>query len=71
MVSSCMMIDAVMYGMIPRANTASALERAPGEQVEEAEHAAALVEHLLTASSVDPRHRHVASRTGRRAIMAA
>ena len=37
-----MMIDAVMYGMIPRAKIANVGERAAGEQVEEAEDAARL-----------------------------
>ncbi len=32
------MMDAVMYGMIPRKNTETAVERATREQVEEAEH---------------------------------
>ena len=35
-----MMIDAVMYGMIPRAKMAKLGERAAREQLEEAEHAA-------------------------------
>ena len=35
--SSCMMIDAVMYGMIPSEEDGRARERAAGEQVEEAD----------------------------------
>ena len=37
------MIDAVMYGMIPSANTAAARQRAAREQVEEADRAPAPV----------------------------
>ena len=35
------MIDAVMYGMMPSANTATRRERAAGEEVEEADDAGA------------------------------
>ena len=41
-ISSWMMIELVMYGMIPSPNTANLVERPAGEQVEEAEHAAVL-----------------------------
>ena len=56
------MIEAVMYGMMPRANTASLRQRAAREQVEEAEHAgAAALEELLERRGVDARHGHVSA----------
>ncbi len=54
-----MMIDAVMYGMIPRKKMETAVERAAREQVEEAEHAARALRlrlQLLDGLEVDVRH---------------
>ena len=55
------MIDDVMYGMIPSANTANWVMRAAGEQLEEAEHAAlvGLALQVLERTEVDARHREV------------
>ena len=57
-----MMIDAVMYGMIPRKKTDDRGERAAGEQVEQPEHAARALRlrlQLLDGLEVDVGHRDV------------
>jgi hypothetical protein len=56
------MIDAEMYGMMPSANTERRLKRAAGEEVEEAEHAAAhRLEELRERDRIDARRRNVRS----------
>ena len=60
-VSSCMMIELVMYGMIPSENTANRVERAAGEQVDElaARRRLAWLLQAAGAREVDVRHRDV------------
>ena len=54
------MIDAVMYGMIPRKNTATFVERAAGEEVEERDDTACVrVLQFLDRAEVDVRNRDV------------
>ena len=62
-----MMIDAVMYGMIPSAKTANWVMAPPEKVWRKLEHAALVGAGLevLDGRQVDARHRDVRRRTGR------
>ena len=63
-VSSCMMIEAVMYGMIPEREQGDPPQRAARKQVEKTDDAAAaLGEELLERVDVDARYGHVGAET--------
>ena len=70
-VSTCRMIDAVMYGMIPSANTRQPLQPAAREQGQQAEHAGLVAEQVATAARSPRPAPAGTSRTGRSPSIAA